>query len=113
MDWFLALRKQGDFTKRVSKDIRLALANSDLTLHQATRFMGLIEAGMQEFERFLAGAKRQELPKAYYDAAAILESIWTALLMDAAVRRDMIGSQEQDAPRTTAQPMPNMLMAGC
>jgi hypothetical protein len=83
IDWMAALREQGDFAKRATKEIRTALDRDDLTLEQARSICGLIDVGNDTFDRFIRSAKAQTLDLGYYEAANILKDIWCALALDA------------------------------
>jgi hypothetical protein len=83
IDWIAALRQQGDLTKKVSKDIRIAIDHPNLTLDQAVRIHGMVELGARTFAQFVHSANAQNLPGLYYEAAGILENIWSTLAEDA------------------------------
>lgn len=84
IDWMAALREQGDFAKRASREIRAARDRPDLTLDQARSICGLVEMGIDTFDRSLRSAKGQDLAAGYYEAAQLLANIWHALALDAA-----------------------------
>ena len=96
IDWMAALRQQGDFAKRASREIRAALDRPDLTLDQARSICGLVEMGADTFDRFLRSAKGQNLAVDYYEAAQILANIWQALALDVASKLDVIEARVAD-----------------
>jgi hypothetical protein len=96
IDWMAALRQQGDFAKRASREIRAALDRPDLTLNQARSICGLVEMGSDTFDRFLRSAKGQDLAMGYYEAAQILANVWQALAFDAASKLKAIENHVPD-----------------
>jgi hypothetical protein len=90
IDWMAALREQGDFAKRATKEIRAALDRDDLTLDQARSICGLVDVGNDTFDRFIRSAKAQNLGLGYYEAASILKDIWSALALDASHKRKIM-----------------------
>jgi len=94
IDWVAALREQGDIVGRVSRETRNALDRPDLTLDQAKQICGLVEMGMNTFERFIGSAREQNLSPGYYVAAQILTDRWYALALDASSRLEAMENRE-------------------
>jgi hypothetical protein len=57
----------------------------------------MVEVGTRTFAQFMHSAKAQDLSHLYYDAARILEDIWSALVAEATTKMHLLRKTDSEA----------------